>query len=94
MEKVSEPFAIVYDWMFSLPVSWNQKMVYAIIYGYCRNGEECFASQQGLANRLRMHPTAISRAISALAKKGLIRIIRYEGGGQTYVAVRHPWQDG
>ena len=90
MEKDNEPFVKVYDWMFSLPVSWNQIVVYAIIYSFSRNGDECFASQQGLANRLGMHPSAISRAINTLAKKRLLKIIHYEGGGQTYVAVRHP----
>ena len=91
MEQEKEPFTKLYDWMVWLPLSWNQKFIYAIIYNYSRNGEVCFVSQYGLAKRLGMCESAVSRAIGIMTKKGLIKKIHNEDGGQTYVAIRPDW---
>lgn len=48
-------------------------VLYAIIYGLCKTTGYCFASNQYLANKLRLHPRSIQRTMKKLHGFNLIR---------------------
>ena len=86
--KESESFIIVYDWMFHLGMTWNEIMIYALVYGYNKAGENYFASQETTAKYLGMHKSNLNRAISHLVDKGLMRVEKEWDGYTFYYSIR------
>ena len=85
MKEEECPFIAVYDWMHTLNLSGRELLVYAIIHGFNRPGNECFGYgyKQGIAERLRMQPSGVSRALSVLKQMGLILETYWQDGGST-----------
>lgn len=86
MAKTKEQYIIVYDWMtVHLGLSGNERMIYALFYGYCKDGEWCAVSQESIAKRLGASVVGINKAIISLISKGYIKREEVIGkNGMTY----------
>jgi predicted transcriptional regulator len=74
MAKTKEQYIIVYDWMtVNLGLSGNERMIYALFYGNCKDGEWCTVSQESIAKRLGASVVGINKAIISLISKGYIK---------------------
>lgn len=83
-----ERYIKVYDWMFNLGMTWNEIIIYALVYGYNSSGENYFASQETTARRLGMQKSNLNRAIGHLVDKGLLRVEKEFEGYYFYYAIR------
>lgn len=72
--------------MFSLDLPVKELLVLALIHGFSRDGWECFGYKKGIAERLRMLPSGVSRALSDLKRRGLISETFWVEGGSTLFA--------
>ena len=88
MKEEECPFITIYDWMHTLNLSGRELLVYALVHGFNRPENECFGYgyKQRIAERLRMHPSGVSRALSVLKRMGLIKESFWEDGGSTLEA--------
>lgn len=86
MAKTKEQYIIVYDWMtVHLGLSGNERIIYALFYGYCKDGEWCTVSQESIAKRLGASVVGINKAIISLIRKGYIKREEVNGkNGMTY----------
>lgn len=86
MAKTKEQYIIVYDWMTDhLRLSGNERMIYALFYGYCKDGDWCTVSQECIAKRLGASVVGINKAIISLIKKRYIKREEVIGkNGMTY----------
>ena len=66
----SGPFIVVYEWMLSRGLPWRELLVYALIYGLCREKKTCYGGRGWIARRLNI--TNVSKVITALKEKELV----------------------
>lgn len=67
---------IIEEWMTDedkLNLSLNEAAVYAIIYGFTKNGGVCYASLAYLAQKVKCSPNTVGNIIKRLEKAGLIK---------------------
>ena len=83
-KEETEPYILVYDWMFHLGMTWNEVIIYALVYGYYKSGLAFFASEETTARRLGMHTPGVCRAIGHLKEKGLMRTEKEIGTRYTF----------
>ena len=77
-------FQILYDWMVSdLHLKGSSVQVFAIIYGFTRNGQTCEGSLQFFADKTGCTKQTVLNALQALEEKHYIRKeqIRAKDGG-------------
>ncbi len=86
MENEESPFIMIYDRMFDLDLPVKELLVYALIHGFNRDGWECFGIKKSIAERLRMQPSGVSRALSDLKRRGLVLETFWVEGGSTLFA--------
>lgn len=68
-------FAIIPEWVLSLPVSSNAIRVYCCLRRYADNQTgECFPSRKTLAMRARLSVSTLDRAIKELVENGAVEI--------------------
>lgn len=80
MQNEGCPFIVIYDRMFSFDLPVKTLLVYALIHGYCREGNDgWFCYKKLIAERLRMQPSGVSRALERLFADGLITEYRMNG---------------
>lgn len=71
--KHGEPGFYVYDWMFRLGMTGREMFVYAMIFSLNEYGHGCFASLDGFGKRLNIDKSSVSKVITSLKKKGLVK---------------------
>ena len=69
----SGPFILVYDWMFDRYLTGRELLVYALIYGFCRDGKQCYGNRNWIEKKL--HITNAGKVITHLKKRGLVKEI-------------------
>lgn len=86
MAKEKEQYIIVYDWITEhLQLSGNERMIYALLYGYCKSGEWCTVSQEKIAKRIGATVVGVTKAIDSLLSKGYIKRLEIKGrNGKAY----------
>ena len=86
MAKSKEQYIIIYDWMTQhLGLSGNERMIYALFYGYSKDGDWCTVSQECIAKRLGASVVGINKSIKLLINKGYIKREEVNGkNGMTY----------
>lgn len=86
MAKSKEQYIIIYDWMTQhLGLSGNERMIYALFYGYSKDGDWCTVSQECIAKRLGASVVGINKSIKLLINKGYIKREEVIGkNGMTY----------
>ena len=91
-----EQFFCVYNWMLDYKLPGKARDVYALIYSLTQ-GEFgcCYYSRGGMAKRLRIDISQVSKAVKFLLSVGLVREIndRSYGSSPSLVAVRLPRSD-
>ena len=80
MPNEESPFVVIYDSMLALNLPVKTLLVLALIYGYTRNADGWYTYKSAIAERLRMQPSGVSRALRSLMNRGLVRGIRDIGG--------------
>lgn len=80
MQNEESPFIVIYDSMLALELPVKSLLVLALIHGYSRNADGWYSYKYAIAERLRMQPSGISRALSCLFSRGLVNEIRYPEG--------------
>lgn len=91
-----EQFFCVYNWMLDYKLPGTVRDVYALIYSLTQGEFECsYYSRGGMAKRLRLDISQVSKAIKFLLSVGLVREIndRSYGSAPSLVAVRLPLSD-
>lgn len=74
--KRNEGFLVIYDFMFKeLKLKGNALLVYARIYGFCKDGGIYYESRAATAAFLCISERSVIRAIAELCAKGLIEDI-------------------
>ena len=86
MKNEGCPFIVIYDWMYTLNLSGKELLVFALIHGYSREDGVWFDSKKRIAERLRIQPSGVSRALRVLIGMGLITEVYYQEGGSTLSA--------
>ncbi len=69
----SGQFIVVYDWMLDRDLTGRELLVYALIYGFCLAGKQCYGRREWIEKKL--HITNVGKVISQLKKKGLVKEI-------------------
>lgn len=86
MAKEKEQYIIIYDWMTEhLQLSGNERMIYALLYGYCKSAGWCTVSQEKIAKRIGATTVGVTKAINNLLTKGYIERVEVKGrNGMAY----------
>lgn len=73
---------IISDWMFSLGLSANDIIIYAMIYGATQDGQSYFGeSTRSIASRMRIERKTVLNTLARLEEGGLIRKFIYDNNG-------------
>lgn len=73
---------IISDWMFSLGISANDIIIYAMIYGATQDGQSYFGeSTYSIADRMRIDRKTVRNTLERLEEGGLIRKFIYDNNG-------------
>ncbi len=72
MQNEESPFIVIYDSMLALELPVKSLLVLALVHGYSRNADGWFCYKYKIAERLRMQPSGVSRALNCLRSGGLI----------------------
>ncbi len=97
MEEIAkENYCITYSWMDKLGLRQTAIRVYAVIYGFTKNGQSWHGSCSTLAEYAGTTRRSIMRALSCLAERGLIERIGVKcvGSGRPIVEYKALRPDG